>query len=174
MRPSRLKSLKVVPRPAACAGGARAASGAPAGAIARLKRGRMLASRRLMAVTQPAAAPAAAPPAAAPPAPRAPAVLAVALLAACAYAAFASGATRLVDEARLDAGLAVVALAAAAAWLSPRTSRAGWTALALLAAFAVWCGISLAWSVLPDATWTETNRAIAYAVVVGCAFALGG
>src|SRR4051794_40300861 len=98
--------------------------------------------------------------------------LAAALLAgvgvAFAGAAFADGATRLGAEAWLDAGLAALALVAAGALLGagrlvPRTSRAGWLGLALLAAFAAWCGLSLAWSVTPDLTWQETNRAIAYA-----------
>ena len=140
----------------------------------------MLASAALMAVTQPAAAEAAAPSAAGPRGarPRAVAALAVALIAACAYAAFADGATGTTAEARLDAAIVLIARAAAAVWLNggvvaPRATRAGWISLALFGGFALWCGLSLAWSVAPDATWTETNRAIAYTLVVGCAFALG-
>src|SRR5947207_12724207 len=95
-------------------------------------------------------------------------VLAV-LVAACAYAAFARGAIDLRAEARVQAllaltGLAVAALALGAGRLVPRTGRAGWTAVAALAGFAAWCGLSLAWSVTPDLSWAETNRAIAYAL----------
>ena len=139
-----------------------------------------------MAVTQPAAAPAGAAPAAGPRRrnPLAPArtragdVLAGVLLALCLYAAFADGAVALVDEARLQAGIALAALGGAAVWLSggglqPRASRAGWLAVGLLAGFAAWSGLSLIWSVTPDLTWTETNRAVAYSLVLVLAFALG-
>src|SRR6185503_9133114 len=100
------------------------------------------------------------------------------LLVACAAGAFADGATRLGAEAWLDAGIAVLALVAAGALLgagrlAPRTSRAGWLGLALLAGFAAWCGLSLAWSLTPDLSWQETNRAIAYALVVAVALVAG-
>ena len=50
---------------------------------------------------------------------------------------------------------------------------AAWAGLGLLAAFAAWSGLSMAWTVFPSATWTELNRAIAYALVVGLALAAG-
>jgi hypothetical protein len=43
----------------------------------------------------------------------------------------------------------------------------------LLVAFVAWTAISLAWSVAPDRTWTEFNRAAAYAVVLVLGVALG-
>ena len=104
--------------------------------------------------------------------------LLVALVGACAYAAFAHGAVELGDEAPLQAALALLALAAAGAALGagrllPRTSGAGWPAAGLLAAFAAWCGLSLAWSATPDLSWQATNRAAAYALVVVLALAAG-
>lgn len=113
-----------------------------------------------------------------PPRGRSAAVLAAALVAACAYAAFASGATDVGEEWRLQIGLAAAALAALAAWASGAriaiaTSPAGWCALGLLAAFAAWSAITLAVSVAPDLTWASTNRAIAYALVLALAIAVG-
>src|SRR3954469_16944458 len=97
----------------------------------------------------------------------------VSLLACCAYAAFAHGAIALGDEAWLQVALALVALAAVALALVPRAAPAAWAAVPLLAAFAVWCGLSIAWSVTPDLSWQETNRAVAYALVVLLGLAVG-
>jgi hypothetical protein len=109
--------------------------------------------------------------------PRRGTILALALLAACAFAVFAHGAVRIPDESWLQAGLDVAALAAAAAWLSnraaPRGSAAGWAGAALLACFAVWCAITILWSVAPDESWLEANRALAYALVVVLAIGAG-
>jgi hypothetical protein len=104
----------------------------------------------------------------------APSALLLALLVACAYAAFAGGATSLPEEAWLQAGLAVLAVAAAAAWSGSRSVRPAaspWAlaGLALLTLFAVWAGVSLVWSVAPDRTWEEVNRVLAYVLVVGVA-----
>ncbi|HEX3690624.1 MAG TPA: O-antigen ligase family protein [Solirubrobacteraceae bacterium] len=107
----------------------------------------------------------------------APVALAVALLAGCLYAAFAQGAVASADEERLQLGLAVIALAGAVAWsrhgLSVRAPRRLWLALALLAAFAFWSGVTVLWSIAPDRTWTECNRVISYALVLVLAIALG-
>jgi hypothetical protein len=54
-----------------------------------------------------------------------------------------------------------------------RAPRAGWIAVALLAAFAFWSGVTLLWSVAPDQTWIECNRAITDLVVLGLAIGLG-
>src|SRR3954464_12479955 len=73
------------------------------------------------------------------------------LLAVCAYAAFAHGAIDLGAEARGQVGLALTALAFAALSLGAgrlvlRATRAAWAGVALLGAFAAWCGLSIAWS----------------------------
>jgi O-antigen ligase len=138
-----------------------------------------------MAATQTAAAAPPAP-AAGPPAPRRPVVLGdragtallAVLLALCAYAAFAHGAIDLAAEARVQvvlalAGLAVAALALGAGRLVPRTAPAGWAGVALLAGFAAWCGLSIAWSLTGDLSWQETNRAVAYALAALLALAVG-
>src|SRR3982750_3739954 len=100
--------------------------------------------------------------------PRRGSLLALALLAACAYAAFAHGAVRIPDETWLQVGLDVAALVAAAAWLSRgeglQTTRAGWLGIVLLGGFGVWCAVTMLWSVTPDASWLEANRALAYAL----------
>jgi hypothetical protein len=109
--------------------------------------------------------------------PRRGTILTLALLAACAYAAFAHGAVQIPAESRLQIGLDVVALAAAAAWLSrrggPRTSREGWWGVALLAAFGAWCALTMLWSVAPDQSWLQANRALAYALVALLAIGVG-
>src|SRR4051794_38796975 len=109
--------------------------------------------------------------------PRRGTLLALALLLACAYAAFAHGAVRIPDETWLQVGLEVVALLAVAAWLSRReglqTTREGRLGIALLGAFGAWCAITMLWSVAPDQSWLEANRAIAYALAVMLAVGLG-
>src|SRR3954471_7777696 len=102
--------------------------------------------------------------------------LVAALVAACAYAVFAHGAASLPEEPRLQIGLAAVALLAAVAWLfsgtlRPRAPVIAWVGVGLLALFAVWCAITLLWSVAPDRTWAYVNRSIAYALVVVLAIA---
>jgi tetratricopeptide (TPR) repeat protein len=97
-----------------------------------------------------------------------------ALLIAIVYAAFASGATGVAEESRLQIGLCALAVLATAAALwggGLRASAPGlaWGGVAALAAFAAWSGITLDWSVSPDRTWVEVNRAIAYAGVAGLA-----
>jgi hypothetical protein len=60
--------------------------------------------------------------------------------------------------------LAGLAAAAAASGLLPRPglTRAGAVASAAFAGFVVWQGMSLLWSVLPDASWDYVNRSLAY------------
>ncbi len=108
----------------------------------------------------------------------APFALAGALLLVILYAAFAHGAVRESDDAQIQVALALLAAFAAAAWLwtgalrlaAPRFAIAG---LALLTAFAVWSGITLAWSVAPDQTWLELNRGLGYALALALAIAVG-
>jgi O-Antigen ligase len=109
---------------------------------------------------------------------RLPALLTGALLAVVLYAAFEHGAVALPAEARLQVVIAALAAAAGAGWLwtgtlrlaAPRLAVAG---TALLAGFACWSGITLAWSVAPNQTWIALNRAIAYVITLGIAIALG-
>jgi len=116
-----------------------------------------------------------------PPAPRAQrpgTALVLALVAAVAYAVFAAGAIGLPEETWLQVGLLATGTLAAAAWLlsghlAVRTSPDAWAGLALLAAFAAWCGIGLLWSVAPDAGWLWLNRSFAYVVAVLLGVAVG-
>lgn len=105
--------------------------------------------------------------------------LAAALLLLAAYAVFSShGAIEAPAEPRLQVALAFVAAVTAAVTLYTRTLTASLTrearlAAGLLAAFAGWSGLTLAWSVAPDLTWIEFNRTIAYLLVLGLAVVLG-
>jgi len=104
--------------------------------------------------------------------------LVIALVAACTYAVFAHGGVGLPIEARLQIGVALVAVGAATGWLFSRTlslraPAEAWIGVGLLAGFAVWCGITLLWSVAPDRTWAEINRVVAYVLVVVLAIAAG-
>src|SRR5215218_4096952 len=109
--------------------------------------------------------------------PRSGVALLAALVAVCAYAVFAHGAVGLPEEPRLQIGVALVAGGAAVGLLLTRTlslraPAEAWVAVGLLLGFAVWCGISLLWSVAPERTWAHVNRTIAYALVVVLAIAL--
>jgi hypothetical protein len=111
-------------------------------------------------------------------APAAATTLVVALLLACLYAAFAHGAVGLPEETRLQVGLALLAMAAAAAalgraGLQGSASRLTWAGVAALVLFAAWSAASISWSVTPDRSWLEANRAIAYVLVVVLAIAAG-
>jgi O-Antigen ligase len=104
--------------------------------------------------------------------------LLLALALACAYAAFASGATRPPQDARLEVGVALLALLALGSWAQGggvrwRASRAATAGLALLAALAAWDALSLVWSLAPDGSWQEANRVLAYVLVLALALAAG-
>ena len=107
-----------------------------------------------------------------------PGLLAAALALATTYAGFASGATRYPQETRLELLLVLAALGAVLSWAGGggirwRASRAATVGLALLVLLAAWSALSLLWSITPDRTWLEANRAIAYALVVALALAVG-
>lgn len=135
----------------------------------------------------PAPAPVARTPAAAEDAPRAwpAAVLGLATLALLAYAALAGGAISARDEWRLQVGAAAVAAVAAAGLLFAQrgpgrapairaaATPAGWAGLGLLALFAVWNGVTLAWSIAPEETWLDVNRMLAYALVAALGLVVG-
>lgn len=104
--------------------------------------------------------------------------LLLALVAAIAYAAFAHGATEPPDETWLQLGLAGLTLAGAATWLWEgglrlRAPAYAWAGLGLLFAFAAWSALSLLWTVAPDNTWLELNRAFAYGLVLLLGIAAG-
>jgi hypothetical protein len=109
---------------------------------------------------------------------RAPVALAVALLALTLYAAFAHGSVSLSTGARIQVVVATIAVLAGVAviwygslrFAAPRLAVAG---VGLLTAFAVWSGVTLVWSVAPDQTWLELNRALLYVLVLCLAIALG-
>lgn len=44
----------------------------------------------------------------------------------------------------------------------PRLDRVGWAFLALLAAFVLWNGVTIVWSVAPDRSWEYFNRGVVY------------
>ncbi len=109
---------------------------------------------------------------------RAPIALTGALLAIILYAAFAHGAISTSTDARIQVAVAFVAILAGAVGLwsgtlsfsAPRLALAG---IGLLALFAAWSGVTVLWSVAPDQTWIELNRAITYVIVLCLAIALG-
>lgn len=104
--------------------------------------------------------------------------LGVALATAAALAIFDNGAIGIPEETRLQIGVAVIALGALGALsfggglrVTPAPLAVG--ALALLAGFAIWSGLSTAWSVSPDESWLEFNRAVTYTLVAGLGLVLG-
>ncbi len=104
--------------------------------------------------------------------------LLVALVAAAGYAAFAEGAAQLPQESWLQLALLLAAILTTGAFLYGggvrlSASPTAWAGLALLAAFAAWTGLTILWSVAPDRSWMALNRALAYALCVLLAIALG-
>ena len=110
--------------------------------------------------------------------PRAAWALLTALLLAAGYAAFSRGAGQLPQESWLQLWLLALAVLATGAALygggvRPAASPLAWAGVGLLAAFAVWTGVTILWSVMPDRSWISLNRAIAYALCVVLAIAVG-
>src|SRR5581483_11759203 len=109
---------------------------------------------------------------------RASTCLLVALLLLMLYAAFEHGDVGLPTEARVQVAITVIAALAAVAWLWTGALRVSaptlaYGAVALLVAFTLWTGLTVLWSVAPDQTWLEFNRAACYAIVLGLAIAAG-
>src|SRR3954453_9144267 len=107
-----------------------------------------------------------------------PLLLGGALAIAAVYAAFANGAIGIPDETRLQVGVAGAAILTIATLLFGRSLKAtagpsAYAGLALLGAFAAWCAISLIWSIEPDESWLEFNRAFSYALLAGLGLVLG-
>jgi tetratricopeptide (TPR) repeat protein len=70
-------------------------------------------------------------------------------------------------------GAAVVVAAAVAVLWRPRPSRAGVVFLVAFAAFVVWTGLSIVWSVEPDRSWSYFNRSASYFALAVVGIALG-
>ncbi|HEY3884399.1 MAG TPA: hypothetical protein VGL62_04285, partial [Vicinamibacterales bacterium] len=105
-------------------------------------------------------------------------VVAALLMLLLLYAAYDHGAAGLNAGARLQTVAAALAalVAAGVLWtgsLRIAAPRRAVLAIALLAGFALWSAVTLAWSVSPDATWTEFNRVLTYLLVLGVAVAVG-
>jgi len=110
--------------------------------------------------------------------PRAALALGIGLLLAVAFAAAFNGAIRVSDGSDLQVGLALLGVgtlaALAAGWgLRARSHAGGWAGVALLAVYGVWCALSISWSIAPDESWIEANRAWGYALAAGLAVVLG-
>ncbi len=86
------------------------------------------------------------------------------------FASFSGGATTVHDESRIQVALALaVALAGAGLYrgtLGTAAAPTAWRAAALFAGFAIFCALSVVWSIAPDLSWIATNRAAEYAAVV--------
>ncbi|MGI8749342.1 MAG: O-antigen ligase family protein [Thermoleophilaceae bacterium] len=111
-------------------------------------------------------------------APPAAALLGLGLAVAAIYAAFAHGSIGIPEESRLQVGVAAIAFFALAgllygSGLSLRAPTGAKWGVALLVGFAAWAALSISWSVAPDESWLEANRALSYALVVGLGIALG-
>ena len=48
----------------------------------------------------------------------------------------------------------------------PSPTRYGWWALGLFAAFVLWSGLTIAWSIAPDRSWAYLNRGLVYLALV--------
>lgn len=68
---------------------------------------------------------------------------------------------------------AVLAAAAAATGFLPAAGGAARACLALLAALVAWVGLSMAWSIAPDASWAAFDRIAVYAAVCLLGLAAG-
>jgi hypothetical protein len=107
-----------------------------------------------------------------------PLLIGAGLLATILYAAFAHGAVTRSTDTRVELVVAGLSTVAALGWLwlgafrlsAPRTSAVG---AGLLAAYACWSGLSVLWSVTPDASWIEVNRVVTYSLVLALGIAIG-
>ena len=70
-------------------------------------------------------------------------------------------------------GAALVAAGAVAIFWLPRPARVGWIFFAALAAFVLWSGLSILWSVEPDRSWSYFNRSACYLAFAVIGLAMG-
>ena len=96
--------------------------------------------------------------------------LGILVFACIAYAVFADGAAAIHEEGRVQVALAVAALLSgiglATGALGFARSRPAWVGAGCLAVFALFCALSVVWSVAPDLSWIAANRAAEYTVLV--------
>ena len=55
----------------------------------------------------------------------------------------------------------------------PQLGAAGWSAVGLALAWVLWSGISITWSIAPDASWSAFNRGVAYLALLGLGILIG-
>ncbi len=71
--------------------------------------------------------------------------------------------------------LAGAFVAMGAAWISaPRLGRSGALLVGAAVAVAVWTGVTMAWSIVPDRSWDSFNKSIAYVAFLGLGILLAG
>ena len=99
----------------------------------------------------------------------------LALLAACLFAGDASGDDSLlwVGGAALVLALAVLAAGLAGAVALPSLSGSAFWCLALATALVAWLGVSIAWSVEPDRSWSYFDRGVVYLALLGVGILAG-
>jgi hypothetical protein len=100
----------------------------------------------------------------------------LALLGACVFAGDASDDDSLlwIGGAALVLALSVLAAGLAGAVALPRLSTSALWCLALTTAFVAWSGLSIAWSVEPDRSWSYFDRGVVYVALLGVGILAGG
>ncbi len=100
----------------------------------------------------------------------------LALLAACVFAGDASDDDSLlwIGGAALVLALGTLTAGLAGALPLPRLSGSALWCLGLATALVVWIGVSIAWSVEPDRSWTYFDRGVVYLALLGVGILAGG
>ena len=100
----------------------------------------------------------------------------LALLAACVFAGDASDDDSLlwVGGAALVLALGTLTAGLAGAVALPRLSGSALWCLALTSALVAWLGVSIAWSVEPDRSWSYFDRGVVYLALLGVGILAGG
>ena len=100
----------------------------------------------------------------------------LALLAACVFAGDASDDDSLlwIGGAALVLALGTLTAGLAGAVALPRLSGSALWCLALTTALVAWLGVSIAWSVEPDRSWSYFDRGVVYLALLGVGILAGG